>query len=234
MFSLVSQICKPRRAHRQRAARPPAGSIRFRIAGAVALVLAGASILSGQTPGNPSEETVLSPGDMVRLEVWRQPEFSGEFSIAADGSIRHPLYRDVRVTGVPMRTAEERLRTFLRQFEANPQFVMTPLLSVAVGGEVRQPGLYNLLPEITIAQAIARAGGPTERGRLDRVRVLRGGRELTLDLTRPEAEFSQVSIQSEDQILVERRRNIWRDYIAPVAAVTGAVASVVNVILRNR
>ena len=147
-----------------------------------------------RAPLPTSEEAMLAPGDMVRIEVWRQPELSGEFAIAADGSIRHPLYRDVQVAGVPLTTAEERLRSFLRQFETTPQFVISPLLAVAVGGEVRQPSLYNLPPEVSIAEAVARAGGPTERGRLSRVRLLRDGRELKLDLTQPDAELAQMPI----------------------------------------
>ena len=185
-----------------------------------------------RAPLPTSEEAMLAPGDMVRIEVWRQPELSGEFAIAADGSIRHPLYRDVQVAGVPLTTAEERLRSFLRQFETTPQFVISPLLAVAVGGEVRQPSLYTLPPEVTIAEAVARAGGPTERGRLSRVRLLRDGRELKLDLTQPDAELAQMPIRSGDQILIGRRRDIWRDYIAPAASVTGAVASVVVAITR--
>ena len=41
----------------------------------------------------------LKPGDMVRVTVWRKPELSGDFRVLADGSIAHPLYQAINVTG---------------------------------------------------------------------------------------------------------------------------------------
>jgi len=37
-----------------------------------------------------------------------------------DGSITHPLFRAVKVAGVPFTTAEANLRKFLSAFEDNP------------------------------------------------------------------------------------------------------------------
>src|SRR3954464_11599814 len=92
-----------------------------------------------QTEQARAEQAVLTPGDSVRIEVWRKPEFSGDFVVAPDGTITHPLFRSVRVAGLPFATAEANLRTFLGQYEENPQFVMEPLIRVAVSGEVPRP-----------------------------------------------------------------------------------------------
>ncbi len=51
---------------------------------------------------------------------------------------------------------------------------------VYVLGEVRNPGLYSLRGEYTIAHAVMSAGGPTEDAALNRAKVLRG------DLGKPE------------------------------------------------
>lgn len=207
-----------------------------RRAGAVLVCLlaiaaaAGARDAAAQTPGRAS--ATLKPGDLVRIIVWRSEELSGDFEIAADGTIRHPLYRTVTAAGVPLDMLEERLRTLLSRFEAQPQFVIEPRLRVAISGEVRQPDLLSISPELSIAQAIAMAGGPTERGQLDRVQLLRGGRVLVLDLTRPAA-YGAMRVQSGDQIVVPRRKDTFRDTIAPIAAITGAAAAVLNVILRS-
>lgn len=174
----------------------------------------------------------LLPGDAVRLTVWRRPELSGEFAISRDGSIAHPLYRNVQIAGVPAASAEGRLREFLSGLEADPQFVMQPLLRVSVGGEVRQPKLYRLPPETTIADAVAEAGGVTERGILARVRLVRGDRQTVVDLTAPNAGLAQDAIQSGDQIFVERRVNVLREYIGPAASIAAAVVSIVNIVLR--
>jgi protein involved in polysaccharide export with SLBB domain len=176
----------------------------------------------------------LSPGDVIRIVVWRKPEFSGDFVVAADGTIIHPLYREVKVGGVPLAVVEERVRAFLSKYETNPAFVISPLLRVFVGGEVRQPSIYSLPPGTTIAQAVAVAGGPTDRGRLDEVLIVRHQEREVLDLTQPEDRAVGMETRSGDQLFVGRRLSFFNDVLAPASAVFGAAATVVSIIIQLR
>ena len=194
---------------------------------AQALAAAGVAPLTATR----TSAAVLSPGDAVRIAVWRNEELTGEFVVGADGSIPHPLYRTVTVAGVPFAVAEERLREFLRRFDDQPQFVMEPLLRVTAAGEVARPNVYLLRPETTIAQVVALAGGPTERGRRDRVVVRRAGTTFTTD---PALADARALIRSGDEIVVERRRAIFREVVAPAITVAGATAAILNVLLRDR
>jgi polysaccharide export outer membrane protein len=181
-------------------------------------------------------QAVLTPGDSVRIVVWRKPEFSGDFVIAADGSVTHPLFRSVKVGGVPYQTAEANLRKFLGQFEANPEFVMEPLVRVAVSGEVTRPQVFAVRPETSIGEAVARAGGTTDEGAANRVRVLRleGGRqqELVVDLTDPAAGSGTIPVRSGDQIVVDQRRSFFNDILVPALTIIGSVASIALLIDR--
>lgn len=189
--------------------------------------------LDAQLLTSPSEPTVmLRAGDAVRINVWRRPELSGEFSIADDGSITHPLYRSVRVLGQPIASVEERLRVFLTQFDATPAFVVEPLLRVTLAGQIAKPNVYTLPPRTTIAQAVAVAGGPTERAQLSAVQVVRDGQVIVVDLTRADATQTQMPIRSGDQILVSPTRSVFREVVAPSMTVIGAVAAVASVLLR--
>jgi polysaccharide export outer membrane protein len=201
---------------------------------AFAVLLAPGAAAQGPAPDQPTitPAVVLQPGDAIRIAVWRRPEFSGEFTVTGDGSLAHPLYRSVGVAGVPVGTVEERLRAFLGQFDAEPQFVMEPLVRVAVGGEVDRPDVYLVRPELTVAEAVAIAGGATERGRRDRVRIERNGLSRVLHLTGPDASESRTRVQSGDLLMNEGRRAVFRDVIAPVLGVAGAAAAILNVILR--
>lgn len=194
---------------------------------ALGLPLAFPAALAGQAA------PTLEPGDAVRIEVWRQPELSGEFMVDADGAIMHPLYRSIDAAGVEFDTLEARVETMLRRYESQPEFVVQPLLRVSVGGEVRQPSLYRLPPATTIAEAIAQAGGVSERGDLEDVRLFRGGREIEVDLTRPEQGYAQEPIRSGDQLYVQRRTSIFRDYIAPAGGLFAAAATIVNIIISS-
>ncbi len=185
---------------------------------------------SAQESRASSGQAVLTPGDSVRIVVWRKPEFSGDFVVAPNGTITHPLFRAVQVGGIPFATAEANLRKYLSQFEQNPEFVIEPLIRVAVSGEVDRPSVFALRPETTIAEAVARAGGATETGARDRVRVVRLGssgqqEQLIINLTDPTVGYGKIPVQSGDQIIVDRRRSFLRDVLLPTLGVIGSVAS---------
>lgn len=171
----------------------------------------------------------LKPGDMVRVTVWRKPELSGDFRVLADGSIAHPLYQAINVTGMSMPALSARMREFLATYEQNPQVVVEPMLQVAVGGEVRTPNLQILAAGTTVGQAIAQAGGAGERGNLRKVRLVRDGRERRIDLTDLETNAAAMPVLSGDEIYVLRRGGNIGDVIGPLASVIAAVASIVSI-----
>lgn len=179
-----------------------------------------------------SSSAMLAPGDLLRVTVWRRPEFSGDFIIAPDSTITHPLYRDVKVAGIPLKMVEDRVRTFLARYETNVPFVISPLLRVFVGGEVRQPNVYNVPPGTTIAQAVALAGGPTERGMLEEVSLVRQERREILDLTSANSHSAIMEARSGDQLLVARRRNFFIEVLAPSSSVFAAAAAVASIIIQ--
>jgi polysaccharide biosynthesis/export protein len=183
-----------------------------------------------QEPTGTKAQSVLTPGDSVRIEVWRKPEFSGDFVVAPDGTITHPLFRSVRVAGLPFATAEANLRTFLGQYEENPQFVMEPLIRVAVSGEVTRPLVFAARPETSIGEAVARAGGTTQFGARNRIRVIRlepngAQQQLVVNLSDPNSTQGTLPVRSGDQIVVDRRKSFFRDIMVPALGIIGSVAS---------
>ena len=189
--------------------------------------------LHAQVPVAPSvaaAPAALAPGDIIRITVWRRPEFSGDYIVAPDSSITHPLMREVKVAGIPFATVEERVRTFLTKFDANPAFVVSPLLRVFVGGEVRVPNVYNVPPGTSVSQVIALAGGPTQAGQLEKVTLSRRQQRETFDLTLASSPGATTEVRSGDQVVVERSRNIFTEVVVPVASMVGALAAIVTVI----
>lgn len=179
------------------------------------------------------DSAYLKPGDVIRLAVWRQPDFSGDFPVSPEGTVQHPLLAGVRVVDVSRAVVRQRLYEALSRYERDPQFVFDFLYRVAVGGEVRLPNLYPLSPETTIAEALATAGGVTEFGRHDNVRVIRDGQTLVVNLRNPDSEAARMRVRSGDQIRVSRRGNVFRDYIGPGASIVAAAAALISVVDRN-
>jgi polysaccharide export outer membrane protein len=175
----------------------------------------------------------------VRIVVWRSPELSGDFVVGPDGTITHPLYRTVKVAGLPMSTIEANLGRFLSTYQSNPQFVIEPLVRVAVSGEVPRPGVLALRPETSVAEAVAHAGGLTQYGRRSRVRLVRtqpngSERELSVDLSNPADPVGSGPVHSGDLILVDRKKNVFRDIVLPVIGLAGSVASLYLFIDRTK
>jgi polysaccharide export outer membrane protein len=67
-----------------------------------------------------------------------------------------------------------------------------------VYGQVRQPGGYAVRPGMTIRQALAQGGGPTEAGTEDNLRLFRNGQRMA-------AEQLDTPIQDGDVVFVRER-----------------------------
>lgn len=197
---------------------------RFALAAVLTLSLALPAGLSAQAvPADPG----LQPGDLVEITVWMRAELSGEFTVAQDGTLVHPLYRQVRVTGLPAAQVEDRLRSFLSQFEANPQVVVRPLYRVAIAGQVFRPDIYTVQPGTTVSQVVTLAGGVTEAADSDDAELTRGTQVREIDLR--DLSTIQTPVQSGDQILVKAKRSVgaFRTTILPLIQVGFTIANIV-------
>lgn len=192
------------------------------------LVLLSLAASSVSAAAQAAAEPMLHPGDRVTLTVYRNQELSGTFPVAPDSSLLHPVFRHVKVAGVPVPVAEARLREAMRRFDAEPMFAFAPEYRVFVGGMVRDPNQFHL-PDMTVAQAISRAGGSTAPDRRFRLRFVRDGRQTVVSFTDPAVtEILLQPIRSGDQIVVEERPSFTRSYLDPSLRILQAVGSVLS------
>jgi protein involved in polysaccharide export with SLBB domain len=225
----------------RRASREPGPSGRgtFSIVLSTLVIAVGSALnappVQAQQPDLPLDSVVFSmdpaqsagflrTGDMLHIQVWRQPELSGEFFVNEEGVIAHPLYNTIRVANRPVEEVPSLIWQFLTRFDQEPNFEVEPFFQVFVGGEVREPNLLFLRPGSTIAQAVVQAGGATNEGDLGRVRVRRDGQEYEVDLTDPRARQSEFTIRSRDEITVEENFSFWSDLLQPALSVGGSLA----------
>jgi len=183
-----------------------------------------------ESPPAADTNTVLHPGDIVRVTVWRSPEMSGDFAVGINGALLHPLYQAVPIAGVPLHEVDNRLKQFLTKYMSDPQIVVIPLLHITVAGEVSKPSLYNLPRETSVGEAIANAGGPTQYGNLGKVLLFRNGQEYKIDLRSPLNQWATAPIESGDQIIVTRHGSFFRDIFFPLIGLAGSAAAIINLI----
>ncbi|SMC26408.1 polysaccharide export outer membrane protein [Desulfacinum hydrothermale DSM 13146] len=120
---------------------------------------------------------LIGKGDTLEIYVWREPELTRQTQVRLDGMISLPLLDDIQAAGhTPMELKKEiqnRLSEYLE----------SPVVSVIVTGsannkyymvgEVNSPGEQDLIKDLTVLQALARAGGLTEWANKKRIVILR-------------------------------------------------------------
>lgn len=162
-----------------------------------------------------STQVTLLPGDAVKIQIWREPDLSGEFIVDEQGVVTFPLLGKRNVTQIPVVQLRDRLTEEYAKELKNPSVTITPLRRVYVMGEVNHPGLYTVDPTISLAGAVALAGGATPLGNLDNLRVVRKG-TVILEKVSASSTLSTVDIRSDDQVFVDRRG--WFDRNSTFAA----------------
>lgn len=126
------------------------------------------------------------PGDKFRVDVRTAPELSSDLTIGPDGRITLPTIGAVMAGGQTVRELQGVLEDIYANELRDPSLVITPTefgsQKVFVGGEVKEPGVFELPGEIDVLQAILLAGGWTETSEPTKVIVMRrqpGGEMMT-------------------------------------------------------
>lgn len=196
----------------------------------VAVLLGLPGVLGAQQP--VSYDTLqLRPGDVISALVWREPDLSGQFIVDPTGSVVIPMLGQRQVAGRSWNEVREELLTDYARELRNPSIELTPLRRVFVMGEVNNPGMYTLDPAISLAGAVAMAGGASPQGELRKIRVLRDGTAV-LDGVAVETRLAQVGVRSGDQILVGRRGWFERNSTFLVSALLSITSIVVTLGIR--
>lgn len=127
-------------------------------------VMAG-SMVSAQTPGFAERDSRyrLQPSDSLELHYRYTPEYDQAVTVQPDGYITLQIVGDLKVQGLTLdeakaailvragqRLKDPEITLALKDFE-RPYFV--------VGGEVKNPGRFEMRGQVTAVEAIAIAGG---------------------------------------------------------------------------
>lgn len=152
------------------------------------LVLSCGSALRARQDGNvpkgaPEVKTTsdpdykIGPQDVVRIDVWKEPEISRVTPVRPDGRISLPLLNDVQAAGLTPTQLANSISEGLKKFITNPQVTVgvTEINSrrVYVTGEVIKPGAFPLQAGMTVLQALTSSGGFTQFARVKGIYVLR-------------------------------------------------------------
>ena len=121
----------------------------------------------------------LGAGDKVHVNIFGQPELSGDFVVDSTGFVQLPLVGQVKAIGLSAKEFETQVAKALRDGE----YLKDPRISVEVTnyrpfyiiGEVNKPGEYPYVNDMSVLNAVALAGGYTFRADDGSVYIRRNG-----------------------------------------------------------
>ena len=133
---------------------------------------------SGFDTSDPARPYLIGPFDRLKVDVFGVPDLSNaEIQADASGRISVPLAGEIEAAGKsPGEVAaviEDRLLRYIRQPEVAVNLLETVSQVVTVDGEVRKPGLYPVMGQMTLMRAVARAEGLSEMARPTEVVIFR-------------------------------------------------------------
>ncbi len=116
-------------------------------------------------PDPRKHEFVIGASDALKITVWKNPDLSGDARVRPDGTITMPLVGDVLAAGRTPSQLRDEIRRKLTQYVKDD----TAAVSVAVtevnsyrftvSGNVEHGGIFNSKYYVTVAEAVALAGG---------------------------------------------------------------------------
>lgn len=125
----------------------------------------------------PSVQYTIGPEDVLKIDVWKEPELSATVPVRTDGKISLPLIHDVHVVGLTPAALQEELTRMLSKYVENPtvSVIVEAInsMKIYVVGNVAQPGVFDAKREINMLQAIAMAGGFTEWANRRKITIFR-------------------------------------------------------------
>lgn len=124
------------------------------------------------------KDYILGVGDKLRINVFGEPDLTGEFEVSSTGIVSMPLIGDVRAAGQTVSKLQASITAKLKD-----GYMKDPKVSVEVNnyrpffivGEVMKPGSYTYVNGMTVINAVALAGGYTYRADKSGITLKHGG-----------------------------------------------------------
>jgi len=127
-----------------------------------------------------TKDYVLGVGDTVRVTTFGEKDLSGQFPVAADGTISLALVGSIKAAGLTAPQLEQAITRKLSNGYMKDPHVSVEVVTYRpffIVGEVMKPGSYHFVNGMTVINGVAMAGGYTYRADKDDIKLKHGGVE---------------------------------------------------------
>jgi polysaccharide biosynthesis/export protein len=172
--------------------------------------MAPAGLQDGVAPPVNPNTFKVGPEDVLEINVWREPQLSGQVVVRPDGMITVTLIGELSVGG---KTISEITKLLEGKYGA---VMNDPVVSVqprqirsskySIIGAVYRAGVYPLVVETTVLDAIVQAGGLQEYANAKKIRVQHKGGKADYfnytDVAKGKKLEQNIQLQNGDYIFV--------------------------------
>ena len=125
----------------------------------------------------PVAQYLVQPGDVLAVSVWKEEDLIQDVIVRPDGQITFPLVGEARAAG----NSTEDLRLLIS--ERLKKYIPDPVVTVSVRqlagntiyvlGKVNRLGVFPILRDVDVMQALSLAGGTSTYAALNDIKILR-------------------------------------------------------------
>lgn len=117
-------------------------------------------------------------GDRILLVVEGDTVLSDTFTVVPGPSIVLPVIGPIKLAGVRRSDTQRFLEKELGRYLKDPTIRARALVSVAIEGEVANPGFYAVPTDVVLSDVLMAAGGLTTEAKMSDMKIDRAGKEL--------------------------------------------------------
>lgn len=191
---------------------------------------------------NDGEMLLLNNADVAQKNVAGNTNSSStvEYLVKRDGTVELPKLGKIKIQGLSVTQCEELLKE-LYSIEYQKPFVQVQITNQRVvvfpgnGSDAKVILLEN--NNTTLMEALAQAGGITERGKAKKVKLMRRSGDgekrhvYVLDLSTIEGlQYVDMIVQANDYIYVEPNPQVTREIVKDVAPIVSIISSAIVVL----
>lgn len=217
----------------------------------------GDEVYRDSIPMQPTEDYLISVDDKIKFQLYTndgevllinnadvsQKNISGntntvEYLVRRDGTVELPKIGSVKIQGLSVTQCEELFKE-LYSVEYQKPFVQVQITNQRVvvfpgnGSDAKVILLEN--NNTTLMEALAQAGGITERGKASTVKLMRRSGDkrnvYVLNLSTIEGlQYVDMIVQANDYIYVEPNPQITREVVKEIAPVISIISSAIVIL----
>lgn len=124
-----------------------------------------------------AEPYKIGAGDVLKIEVWKNPDLTATKVALPDGTIHFPLIGELKVEGMSATQLEKKIISLIDKYVSDPIVTVTieqvNSLMIYVIGKVNRPGRFILNDDVDVLQALSLAGGLNPFAKEKEIKIFR-------------------------------------------------------------